>query len=129
MHSPDTPGHTEIEPALAAVARALADDTRRHILSALAASGELSCGELVDLCSVGQSTVSHHLKALSDAGLVEVRQAGQRSLNRVNADTLRNAAAELLRIAGPSVMSEIGGNGFKCNSSHGLPYLGVGVVD
>jgi len=118
-----------IESTLTAVARALADDTRMHILAALAASGELSCGELVELCSVGQSTVSHHLKALADAGLVEVRQAGQRSLNRVNTQTLRSAATDLLRIAGPLALSAASGNGWRCRPAHGLPDLGTGVVD
>jgi len=115
--------------ALANVAKALSDDTRMHILATLASSGELSCGELVEVCAVGQSTVSHHLKALADSGLIEVRQAGQRSLHRVNSETLRLAATDLLRIAGPPSLSWSNHNGSRFGPAHGLPDLGAGVVD
>ena len=42
----------------------------------LGAKGDLSCGELVDLFGISQSTISHHLKILADAGVVAVRPEG-----------------------------------------------------
>jgi ArsR family transcriptional regulator len=52
---------------------ALADPARLQILSILAASpaGEVCVCEFVDPLGKSQPTVSHHLKVLSEAGLVE----------------------------------------------------------
>lgn len=117
-----------MERTLVAVAKALADDTRMEILRALARSGELSCGELVDLCSVGQSTVSHHLKALVEAGIVSARQAGQKSLHTLDTVTLRSVAADLLWLARTA---EDGSHpAWKTGSpAYGLPDIGPGNVD
>jgi DNA-binding transcriptional ArsR family regulator len=58
---------------------ALADSTRFKILSSLAA-GELCVCELVELCEVSQSAVSHQLRLLRDRGLVRARRDGQRAV-------------------------------------------------
>jgi ArsR family transcriptional regulator len=58
------------------VARALADPTRFGLLRAIAARAEISCQELTALFPISQATVSHHLKVLSEAGLVTVRNEG-----------------------------------------------------
>ncbi len=52
---------------------ALADPARLQILSILAAApaGEVCVCDLVDPLGKSQPTVSHHLKVLSEAGLVE----------------------------------------------------------
>lgn len=113
---------------LVTVAKALADDSRMQILAALAESGELSCGELVELCSVGQSTVSHHLKTLVEAGLVDVRLAGQRSLHNVNAAALHGAAADLLWLAG-SLRDTASRADPTGDPARGLPNIGPGNVD
>ncbi len=54
---------------------ALADDTRRAIVSRLA-DGPLAVGRLADGLPVTRSAVSQHLKILKDAGLVSERAAG-----------------------------------------------------
>lgn len=59
------------------VAKALGDPTRYRLLRAIAARGEMSCAELTDLFPLAQATVSHHLKVLSDAGLLSVERRGQ----------------------------------------------------
>jgi ArsR family transcriptional regulator len=73
---------------------ALADPVRLRILNILAASdsGEVCVCELVSQVPKSQSTISHHLKILSDSGLV----SGERrtkwvwySLNRDRLDRLR----------------------------------------
>ncbi len=56
--------------------RALGDETRLRILELLV-DGECSVAELVDLTTLGQSLVSHHLRSLRDAGLVTTRRDGR----------------------------------------------------
>lgn len=58
------------------VSRALGDPTRFRLLKAIAARDEVSCAELTALARLAQATVSHHLKVLSDAGLVSARKEG-----------------------------------------------------
>ena len=55
---------------LAALARALAHPARLEILRTLAARDSCTCGEVVDVLPLAQSTVSQHLKALREAGLI-----------------------------------------------------------
>jgi ArsR family transcriptional regulator len=50
--------------------RALADPTRLQVLNAIAAFGPLTIGELVARVDIGQSTVSHHVRVLAEAGFV-----------------------------------------------------------
>ena len=62
---------------LAAYARALADPIRVQLVDVLAEHpGELCACELVPLFDVAQSTLSHHLKTLADAGILESRRQG-----------------------------------------------------
>lgn len=61
------------------VLRALADESRRTVLEALA-DGEATAGELASLVSVSRPGVSRHLRVLRDAGLVDVRQQAQRRI-------------------------------------------------
>ncbi|NLF04694.1 MAG: helix-turn-helix transcriptional regulator [Actinomycetales bacterium] len=57
---------------LARTLKALADPTRLRLLSILAAheGGEACVCDLTDPVGLSQPTVSHHLKVLTDAGLV-----------------------------------------------------------
>ena len=57
--------------------RALADESRRKVLEALA-NGEKTAGELGAMLPIARPGVSRHLRVLRDAGLVEVRQQAQR---------------------------------------------------
>jgi ArsR family transcriptional regulator len=62
----------------ARLARALGHPARVAILRLLAARGECQCGVLVSELPLAQSTVSQHLKALKDAGLVQGEIDGPR---------------------------------------------------
>jgi DNA-binding transcriptional ArsR family regulator len=65
--------------------RALADPTRVQILNLLASTGDpMTVGEVVDQVSVSQSTVSAHLKILTEARFVLVEPRGTARLYRVN---------------------------------------------
>jgi DNA-binding transcriptional ArsR family regulator len=56
---------------------ALADPTRRRIVELLS-GGERTAGEIVDRFELSAPAISQHLKVLREAGLVQVRVAGQR---------------------------------------------------
>lgn len=62
---------------------ALADPTRRAILARLA-QGEASVLELAEPFEMTQPAVSHHLKALEKAGLIERRAEGTKRLSRLS---------------------------------------------
>jgi DNA-binding transcriptional ArsR family regulator len=66
----------------------LADSTRFKILAALA-SQELCVCELVELCAVSQSAVSHQLRLLRDRGLVRAHRDGQRAVYSLDDDHVR----------------------------------------
>lgn len=78
---------TESEPAAertTAVLKALADPTRRAIVELIRRRGEETCVcELEGHFEVAQSTLSHHLKVLREAGLIESRSEGVRTLHRL----------------------------------------------
>ncbi len=65
--------HSEVEK----ISKALADETRLKIFETIAHSGQTTCGDLVALRGVTPATVSHHLKILSEAGLITCRRRGQ----------------------------------------------------
>jgi DNA-binding transcriptional ArsR family regulator len=65
--------------------KALADATRIQIVSLLARRREpMTVGEIVAAVGIGQSTVSHHLKILSEVRFVLVEHRGTASLYRIN---------------------------------------------
>jgi ArsR family transcriptional regulator, arsenate/arsenite/antimonite-responsive transcriptional repressor len=81
------------------ISRALADQTRLMIFEAISRCKEMNCSELVSLRGVTPATVSHHLKVLSDAGLVECRKQGQFVHNRAVPETLAEYARALSRLS------------------------------
>ncbi|HEX8422203.1 MAG TPA: metalloregulator ArsR/SmtB family transcription factor [Pyrinomonadaceae bacterium] len=83
------------------IAKALADPRRFEILEVNVTAGdEMCCGEVVECFPVAQATVSHHLKELTDAGLVETRAEGQFKLLRARPEVLAEYIGELQRRVG-----------------------------
>ena len=65
--------------------KALADGTRVQVVSLLARSGRpLTVKEIVAAVSVGQSTVSAHLRQLAAVGFVLAEEQGTSRLYRIN---------------------------------------------
>jgi ArsR family transcriptional regulator len=62
--------------ALAGRFKALADPTRVAIVNRLAAADEVCVSDFVAALRLAQPTVSHHLRVLRDAGLVESSRRG-----------------------------------------------------
>ena len=58
-------------------AKLLADPTRFRLLRAIASTDEMPCKQMVAEFDVSQATISHHLKELTAAGLIEGRREGQ----------------------------------------------------
>ncbi len=81
---------------LARVAKALGDPIRLQLVDVLREhAGEVCVVELVPLFDVGQATVSHHLKVLRDAGLVDSQRRGLWAYYYVRPDAIRELAAWL----------------------------------
>jgi ArsR family transcriptional regulator len=93
-----TPTLNEVDAiAQARSLKALADPTRLRILSLLSRhEGEVCVFEIVESFMLEQPTISHHLRILRDAGLVDCRKKGtwvyyfvlQEALNRAQ-DTIK----------------------------------------
>ena len=74
--------------AVIKLSKALADPTRFHILQAIAATEEISCGALAARFPIAQATCSQHLKVLADPGLLPMRREGQFNYYYLVRDTL-----------------------------------------
>jgi ArsR family transcriptional regulator len=81
------------------ISKALADETRLTIFEAISSCQGMNCGEIVALRDVTPATVSHHLKILADAGLIESRRQGQFVHNRVIPETIDEYTRALSRMA------------------------------
>jgi len=62
---------------MAATLKALSDPTRLRLFSLIASSGEQCACDLTEPLGVSQPTVSHHLRILTEAGLVTREQRGK----------------------------------------------------
>ena len=61
-----------------AICRALADPRRFAILQQVAAASDgMACSALHEHEVISPATISHHLKELNDAGLVEMKREGR----------------------------------------------------
>lgn len=85
---------------LAGIFKALADPARLRLLSLIAAApdGEACICDLTEPVGLSQPTVSHHMKRLTDAGLVEREQRGRWAYYRV----LPGAMGALARAIAPA---------------------------
>src|ERR1700746_3514087 len=81
------------------ISKALGDETRLKIYEAISSGERMYCGELVSMRGVTPATVSHHLKILSDAGLIECRREGQFVYNRVVPETIAEYSRALAQMA------------------------------
>jgi len=59
------------------ISKALADPRRYEILSRISNCRELACSDLRCGLPITAATLSHHVKELVNAGLVEMRRQGQ----------------------------------------------------
>jgi len=81
--------------ALARRFKALADPTRVAIVNRLAGAGEVCVCEFVDGFALAQPTVSHHLRILKEAGLVESSRRGTWAYYRLVPEAVEGLARAL----------------------------------
>ena len=87
------------------ISKALADATRLRIFEAISGTRRMNCGEIVSLRGVTPATVSHHLKTLSEAGLIACRREGQFVYSEAVPETIEAYTRALMKIASPKKTS------------------------
>jgi ArsR family transcriptional regulator len=69
------------------IAKALGDAHRFAIYTQIAQSDELFCGEMCAVHTISPGTLSHHLKILTELGLITSRKEGLNVYYRVIPET------------------------------------------
>lgn len=87
--------HSQIEK----ISKALADQTRLRIFEVISRARQMSCGEIVAMRGVTPATVSHHLKILSEAGLIACRREGQFVYSEAMPETVEEFTRALAKMA------------------------------
>ncbi len=90
---------------LAVTFKALGDPVRLRLLSLIAShdGGEACVCQLTDFFDVSGPTISHHLKVLRQAGLIDGERRGTWIYYWVRADTMRALATVLVPEPEPAV--------------------------
>ncbi|MDQ7859054.1 MAG: metalloregulator ArsR/SmtB family transcription factor [Armatimonadota bacterium] len=89
--------HAAVERAAESLA-ALGDPTRLGIVTLLASHDRLCVCDIAAAFPVGQPTVSHHLRVLREAGLVDVIRHGQWAYYGLRRDALKGVVSGLVAL-------------------------------
>jgi len=90
------------EPKVARAAAGLAalgDETRLKMVQLLAGHDSLCVCELQQAFDLGQPTISHHLRILREAGLVDVVRRGTWAYYSLRRDAMKRLVRDLLEAA------------------------------
>lgn len=112
------PMNPNIDPDIRLLA-ALADPVRLAIVRQLAASPEVCACDFTSCCGVSQPTISHHLRVLREAGVVDSQRRGTWVFYRVRAD----AAERLTRLAAAILPGDAGSSAVTRSSARTLPVV------
>jgi ArsR family transcriptional regulator len=101
--------HRPLDPDIRLL-QALADPTRLAIVRQLSAEGGVCACDLTSCCDVSQPTVSHHLKVLREAGVVDAERRGTWIYYRLRPEASARLAAiaASLRAASPVAAGALG---------------------
>lgn len=80
---------------IAPMFKALGDPVRLRMASMIAARPEVCVCEITPVFDLSSGTISHHLKALRDAGIVESERRGTYVYYRIRPEALAGLAALL----------------------------------
>ncbi|MFD2721464.1 ArsR/SmtB family transcription factor [Hymenobacter monticola] len=75
--------------SLVKLAKALSDPTRQRLLQEIAKGDIAVCADLFQYVPISQPSMSQHLKALSEAGLIESHKEGRNMCMSINAEKLK----------------------------------------
>ena len=89
------------------IAKALADPRRMQLLEVIAGEEECPCQRLREEFPISKAMISHHIKELVGAGLIDARKDGQFLHCEVRRDVIEAYTAELLRRAGATVKGSV----------------------
>ena len=81
------------------VFKAISDENRLKILELLQ-QGEKCGSELLEAVSIGQSTLSHHLKLMCVSGIVKSRKSGTATYYSISPEGAQNAVELLIELTG-----------------------------
>jgi ArsR family transcriptional regulator, arsenate/arsenite/antimonite-responsive transcriptional repressor len=84
------------------ISKALGDETRLMIFEAISGKPEMTCGQLVSMRGITPATVSHHLKILQEAGLIECQRHAQYVYSRTVPHKIKEYTRALSRMAAGS---------------------------
>ena len=82
--------------ALATVFVALGDEHRQRILLTFEKGERLTVGQIAEVATLSRPAVSHHLKILRAAGVLEAEKIGKEVYLRVNKELLEESLANVL---------------------------------
>lgn len=98
-----TVAHTSFDNAkvaqIAGVLAALGDETRLKMVHLLAGHDSLCVCELQQAFDLGQPTISHHLRILREAGVVDVVRRGTWAYYSLRRDALKHLVQDLVEAA------------------------------
>jgi ArsR family transcriptional regulator len=80
------------------ISKALADPRRYEILSRIARCKELPCSDMRCNLPISAATLSHHLKELANAGLIEMRREARFVHMKLRRKVWREYLAQLARL-------------------------------
>jgi len=75
---------------------ALGDEHRQRILLLFEPGERLNAGQIAEVSTLGQSTVSHHLKILREAGVLASEKIGREVWFWINRDALESTLGNVL---------------------------------
>jgi len=81
------------------ISKALADETRLRIFEAVSNNSHINCGEIVSMRGVTPATVSHHLRILSEASLIDCHREGQFVYSHAVPETIKAYTQALTKLA------------------------------
>jgi|SRR5215468_10484698 len=84
---------------IAKISKALTDPSRLQIYQFIAAQPDMYCGQIIEKYRLTPATISHHLRVLTEAGLIECRREGQFVYTHPVPDTMQRYTQALGRIA------------------------------
>lgn len=100
MSTPTAPTTQLLPGQFERIAKALADGRRFAMLQSIAVNDDCPYQRLCEDFPISKATVSHHMKELINAGLVDAEREGQCMVARYRPDVMAAYTAELNRRLG-----------------------------